>query len=127
MCVSADDGGYPGIWRSGLPSVLGLEVKALPFSKVRMNIQVDKALETIIEVKPQVIIFGASHFLFLHPINELTEVARSIGAHIGFDGSHVMGLIAGGKFQSPLQEGSPTLFGSTHNSFFGPRRNYTCG
>ncbi len=121
MCVSADDGGYPGIWRSGLPSVLGLEVKALPFSKDRMNIQVDKALETIIEVKPQVIIFGASLFLFPHPINELTEVVRSTGAHIGFDGSHVMGLIAGGKFQSPLQEGSPTLFGSTQKSFFGPQ------
>jgi len=121
MCVSADDGGYPGIWRGGLPSVLGLEVEAFPFSKDRMNIQVNKAQEAIVKVKPKVIVFGASLFLFPHPVSELTEAARAVGACVGFDGSHVMGLIAGERFQSPLQEGSSVLFGSTHKTFFGPQ------
>ncbi|MGI0085324.1 MAG: serine hydroxymethyltransferase, partial [Nitrososphaerales archaeon] len=38
-----------------------------------------------------------------------------------YDGSHVMGLIAGGKFQDPLREECSVLMGSTHKSFFGPQ------
>jgi glycine hydroxymethyltransferase len=40
---------------------------------------------------------------------------------VGFDGSHVLGLIAGEQFQDPLREGAQALFGSTHKSFFGPQ------
>ncbi len=86
-----------------------------------MNIEVDEAREAIVKVKPKVLIFGASLFLFPNPVKELTEVAKDVGAHIGFDGSHVLGLIAGGEFQQPLEEGSSALFGSTHKSFFGPQ------
>jgi len=32
-----------------------------------------------------------------------------------------MGLIAGGAFQHPLEEGCAALFGSTHKTFFGPQ------
>ncbi len=38
-----------------------------------------------------------------------------------FDGSHVLGLIAGNHFQDPLREGAQVLLGSTHKSFFGPQ------
>jgi len=121
MCVSAKDGGYPGIWQKGLPKVLGIEVEAFPFSKEKMNIKTEKTVETIIKVKPDVVIFGASFFLFPHPVLEVAKAAKAVGSHVAFDGSHVMGLIAGGKFQSPLQEGASALFGSTHKTFFGPQ------
>jgi glycine hydroxymethyltransferase len=121
MCVSAEDGGYPGLWNRGLPKYLGLELAAFPFSKEKMKIRIEEAKMAIIKAKPRVIIFGASLFLFPHPVRELAEVAKEVGAHVGFDGSHVMGLIAGGGFQSPLQEGASTLFGSTHKTFFGPQ------
>ncbi|MCK4669036.1 hypothetical protein KAT21_02830, partial [Candidatus Bathyarchaeota archaeon] len=42
-------------------------------------------------------------------------------ACVGFDGSHVMGLIAGERFQDPLREGASILFGSTHKTLFGPQ------
>jgi len=64
ICVSAKDGGYPGIWQKGLPEVLGIEVEAFPFSKEKMNIKTEKTVENIIKVKPDVVIFGASLFLF---------------------------------------------------------------
>jgi len=121
MCVSAEDGGYPGIWKKGLPKVLGLKVEAFPFSKEEMNIQAEAAAEAVTRIKPHMIIFGASLFLFPHPVHKVAEAAKAVGAHVGFDGSHVMGLIAGGKFQNPLQEGASALFGSTHKSFFGPQ------
>lgn len=121
MCVSAEDGGYPGIWRKGLPKVLGIEIEAFPFSKEKMNIKATEAAEAITRTEPAVVVFGASLFLFPHPVRELSRAAKEVGATVGFDGSHVMGLIAGKKFQNPLREGASALFGSTHKSFFGPQ------
>ncbi len=121
MCVSAEDGGYPGVWEDGLPKVLGLKLEAFPFSKEEMNIKAEEAAEVIERVKPALMVFGASFLLFPHPIRKLTEATKATNTKVGFDGSHVMGLIAGGKFQHPLEEGASTLFGSTHKSLFGPQ------
>jgi len=121
MCVSARDGGYPGIWQQGIPSFLQLRAVGFPFLKENMNIDVDKAAELIREKRPRMVIFGASLYLFPHPAKALAKVSREVDAHVGYDGSHVLGLIAGKKFQDPLQEGATMLFGSTHKSFFGPQ------
>lgn len=121
MCVSADDGGYPGIWQKGLPKALDIKVEAFPFSKEKMNIEAEKAVEAVTKIEPHVVIFGASLFLFPHPVRKVAKAAKAIDAHVGFDGSHVLGLIAGGKFQTPLQEGASALFGSTHKTLFGPQ------
>jgi len=121
LCLSATDGGYPGIWKQGLPDLLKLKVAGFPFSKEKRNIDSEKAAEWILKVKPKVIVFGASFFLFPHPLRELSKAASEVSATVGFDGSHVLGLIAGGQFQDPLREGASALFGSTHKSFFGPQ------
>ncbi len=121
MCVSPENGGYPGMWNDGLAGLFGLKAVPFPFSKHDMNIKVEEAKEAIRRFKPKLVIFGASLITFPHPVKELAEVARENGAYIGFDGSHVMGLIAGKQFQDPLKEGAYTLFGSTHKTFFGPQ------
>jgi glycine hydroxymethyltransferase len=121
MCVSPDDGGYPGMWKNGLAGLLKLNVSPFPFSKKNMNIKVQEAQETILKIKPKAVIFGASLITFPHPVKQLAKVAQENGAVVGFDGSHVLGLIAGGQFQDPLREGAQVLFGSTHKSFFGPQ------
>jgi glycine hydroxymethyltransferase len=121
VCVSPDDGGYPGFWKSGLAGLFGLKVESFPFSKRDGNIKVEKAREAIVRIKPKVVIFGASLIAFPHPVKELAEVSRESGAYVGFDGSHVMGLIAGEQFQDPLREGAHALFGSTHKTLFGPQ------
>lgn len=121
MCISPENGGYPGMWKDALAGLLSLKTVPFPFSKDDMNIQVEKAKETIKRVKPKIVIFGASLITFPHPVKDLAKVARENGACVGFDGSHVLGLIAGGQFQDPLREGAYALFGSTHKSFFGPQ------
>jgi glycine hydroxymethyltransferase len=121
MCVSPEDGGYPGMWKEGLAGLLNLETTSFPFSKSDMNIKVEETKENIMRVRPKMIVFGASLITFPQPVKELEEVAHENGACIGFDGSHVMGLIAGGEFQDPLREGAHVLFGSTHKTFFGPQ------
>jgi len=121
MCVSTSNGGYPGIWKNGCPSFLHLRIAALPFLREKMNIDLQRAENLIEQKKPRVVIFGASFFLFPHPVRALAKVAHDVGAHVGYDGSHVLGLIAGKEFQDPLREGASMLFGSTHKSFFGPQ------
>jgi glycine hydroxymethyltransferase len=121
MCVSPEDGGYPGMWKDGLAGLFSLNAVPFPFSKHDMNIRVEEAKEAITRVKPKIVIFGASLITFPYPVRELAEVAHENGACVGFDGSHVMGLIAGEHFQDPLKEGASALFGSTHKTLFGPQ------
>jgi len=121
LCVSAADGGYPGIWKNGIPKFLKLNTMGFPFSKANMNINVQETIDLMLQRRPKTVIFGASLFLFPHPIKELVKAAKEIDAQVAFDGSHVLGLIAGRKFQLPLKEGASVLFGSTHKSFFGPQ------
>jgi glycine hydroxymethyltransferase len=121
MCVSPEDGGYPGMWREGLAGLFNLKPVPFPFSKNDMNIKVEEAKEVIKRTQPKIVIFGASLITFPHPVKELAKIAQENGAIVGFDGSHVMGLIAGGQFQDPLREGAHALFGSTHKTFFGPQ------
>jgi glycine hydroxymethyltransferase len=121
MCISPENGGYPGMWKEGLAGLLRLKPYSLPFSKDDWNIKTEEATEAIQRVKPKIIILGASLILFPYKVNQLVKIARENGAFIGFDGSHVLGLIAGKQFQDPLAEGANALFGSTHKSFFGPQ------
>jgi glycine hydroxymethyltransferase len=91
-----------------------------------MNIDVDKTKAKIKELAkenkaPKLAMFGASVFLFPHPVKELEEAFREVGASICYDSAHVSGLIAGGKFQDPLREGADVLTASTHKTLPGPQ------
>lgn len=121
MVVPRDHGGYPGISQDGYPKIYGLQVVEFPFNRNVFNIDVERASQAIEQEHPRVVVFGASLILFPHPVQALREVCRRVGAKVVFDGSHVLGLIAGGQFQDPLREGAEVLIGSTHKSFFGPQ------
>jgi len=121
VCVSPVNGGYQGISKHGISHFFRLKILDFPFSKTDMNIKTNEAEDFILREKPRVVIFGASRFLFPHPVRQLAEAAHEVEALVGYDGSHVLGLIAGKEFQDPLREGAAVLFGSTHKSFFGPQ------
>lgn len=70
-----------------------------PFDEEKMNLKVNESAELIEREKPRLVIFGASFILFPAPVRELSKIASNVGAEIAFDGAHVLGLIAGGKFQ----------------------------
>jgi glycine hydroxymethyltransferase len=121
VIVGKSNGGYPGISPESYPKICGLEVIEFPFNRHKFNIDAPKASTVIEEEKPKLVIFGASFILFPHPLLELSEQCHKVGAKVVYDGSHVLGLIAGGQFQDPLREGADLLIGSTHKSFPGPQ------
>ncbi len=101
--------------------VHGLNVEYLAVDHDEMNINVEKSAEVIRQHKPKLLILGGSVLLFPHPVKELSEVAREVGAHVMYDGAHVLGLIGSGYFQDPLKEGAEVLTGSTHKTLPGPQ------
>jgi len=99
--------------------IRGLKVHQHPFDEKIMNIDGDAMAKKIIEIKPKIVLLGGSLFLFPHPVKEAKEAADEVGAKVMYDGAHVLGLIAGGKFQDPLREGADVMMGSTHKTFPG--------
>ncbi|MHA1339412.1 MAG: serine hydroxymethyltransferase [Promethearchaeota archaeon] len=102
-------------------AVHGLDVNYFKFDWDEMNINVDESAKIIREIKPKLVLFGCSVFLFPHPVKELSEVAKEVNARVGYDGAHVLGLIGSGYFQDPLREGAEILTGSTHKTLPGPQ------
>ena len=103
-------------------AVSRLDVNYIPFDRYGLNIDIDAAIKSIREVEPKLIQFGASVFLFPHPVKELAPIAKEVGAHVNYDAAHVAGLIAGKQFQDPLEEGTDTMTMSTHKTFPGPQK-----
>ena len=121
MTIDLEDGGYDGYGRDYVPAFLGLNVECLPFDRERGTLQTAAAVERIQAIKPKLVIIGASFIPFPYDIPPLRVACDAVSARLVYDGSHVLGLIAGGEFQKPLRDGCDVLLGSTHKSFFGPQ------
>jgi glycine hydroxymethyltransferase len=121
LTMGTEYGGYFGTSEVGYPRVLGLVKLFFPFDKDRWNIETEKTVELIVNEVPKLVVLGASYMLFPHPVEQIAKACRDTGTMLAYDGSHVLGLIAGGAFQQPLKEGARILVGSTHKSFFGPQ------
>ena len=108
-------------------SVLGLENINHVYSIDEFNIDPDKSADVIKAAKPGIVTFGGSLFLFPHPIKELKAVCDEVDAYVAYDASHVLGLIAGGVFQDPFNEGADLITSSTHKTFPGPQGGVILG
>jgi len=121
MAIPPEHGGYDGYAQSYIPDLLGLRASTLPYDEDLGNIDTDGTVRRIRKEKPALVILGASYLLFPYDMGPVVDACKSVGAKLAYDGSHVLGLIAGGEFQKPLKEGADVLYGSTHKSFFGPQ------
>ena len=112
--------------------VHGLDIEFFAFDPEEMTLDVDKTKAKVEDLKsqnrlPKIAMFGGSVFLFPHPVKELADFLKGHGMHINYDAAHVAGLIAGGKFQDPLREGTDTMTMSTHKTLFGPQGGLVLG
>jgi len=119
--VALSDGGHISHAKIGAAGVRGIKAYNYPFDEENMNIDVDGARRLIREVKPKVALFGQSVFLFPSPVKELRDAFDEVGCSTWYDAAHVLGLIAGKRFQDPLREGIDVISGSTHKTLPGPQ------
>jgi glycine hydroxymethyltransferase len=130
LALSIPNGGHISYGKKELGgtagSVRGLIVEYFPFDSDSMNIDVDRTKSKVEKMikegrKPKMAIFGASVFLFPHPLKELASFLQENGIKVMYDAAHVLGLIAGHTFQDPLREGAEIVTGSTHKTLPGPQ------
>ncbi len=119
--VALSHGAHISTAKFGAVGVRSVTAVPYPFDVDRMNIDVDGAARVIREVKPKVALFGQSVFLFPTPLQDLRDAFQEAGCRVWYDGAHVLGLIAGGRFQDPLREGADVITGSTHKTLPGPQ------
>ena len=98
-----------------------------PTTEDGYHLDVPKCVEMVEQKSPNLVILGKSLFLFPEPVKEIAEVCRSKNIPVLYDGAHVLGLIFGGQFQNPIEEGAHFINGSTHKTFPGPQRGVILG
>lgn len=111
----------------GAVGMRGLNTIHYPWDYKNWNLDVDEAIKFIKKEKPKVAQFGLSVFLFPTPIREIQDALQEAGSVVWYDAAHVLGLIAGGKFQDPLREGVHIISASTHKTFPGPNHGILIG
>ncbi len=99
----------------------------LPRLKDGFRLDPEAATGLIRKERPRLVVLGRSLFLFPEPVREMRAACDEVGALLLYDASHVLGLIAGGRFQDPLTEGAHLITASTHKTFFGPQRGIIAG
>src|SRR2546428_4553576 len=105
----------------GGPNSINLHI--LPLTEDHYHVDPVKTIELIDRVSPQVVVMGKSLFLFPEPVEEVAAFSKTKDIPLLYDGAHMLGLIAGGEFQSPLREGATWVTDNTHKTFPSPQRN----
>ena len=121
MAISEEYGGYTGYMENYLPNMLGFKTEFIPYSEEKQEIDYDSFEKKATEIKPKAVVLGQSFFVKHYDLGRIREICDKTGSKLLYDGSHVMGLVAGKKFQPDALKYSDILFGSTHKTFFGPQ------
>jgi glycine hydroxymethyltransferase len=104
----------------GAAGLYGLEIHHAPVDAEHYTVDVTALERTIHEVRPALVTIGGSLNLFPHPVREVADLAHAAGARVLYDAAHVSGLLAGGAWPNPLDEGADLLSMSTYKSLGGP-------
>ena len=84
------------------------------------RIDYDKLEATAMEVKPKLIVAGASAYPRAIDFERFADIAHKCGAYFMVDMAHIAGLVAAGLHQSPLPY-ADVVTTTTHKTLRGPR------
>lgn len=110
--VTHHAGGSAGMYR--------LRTVPAPVSADQFTVDIEALRALAHEHRPKMITIGASMNLYPHPVAALREIADEVGAVLLFDAAHLCGLIAGGAWPNPLEQGAHVMTMSTYKSLGGP-------
>jgi glycine hydroxymethyltransferase len=113
-------GGHLSHHEIGAPGIRGLRVIEIPYDLRRFDVDLDALGAVLAAERPKLVVVGASLMLHPHDLRPLADLVHSAGAPLLYDASHVAGLLAEGRFQTPLADGADVITFSTYKSFGGP-------
>ena len=120
MVIPESAGGHATHHARGAAGLHGLVVHEIPFDPETMNVDLEGLAQRACEIRPRIIVVGASLVLFPYDLMGVRRVADDVGARVIFDAAHLAGLIAGEVFAQPLEHGADVLTMSTYKTFGGP-------
>lgn len=83
-------------------------------------IDYDEVKKIALEVKPKLIIAGASAYSRIIDFKKFREIANLVGAYLMVDMAHIAGLVAAGVHPSPVPY-ADIITSTTHKTLRGPR------
>ena len=110
--VTHHDGGCAGLY--------GVDIHAAPVLADGYTVDVAALRDLAKKVRPALITIGGSLNLAPHPVADIRAVADEVGARVLFDAAHLCGIIAGGVWDNPLDQGADLMTMSTYKSLGGP-------
>ncbi len=113
-------GGHVTHQSAGAAGLYGLTIHPAPIDAERYTVDLDALREQVHAQRPRLITIGGSLNLTHHPVAALREIADEVGAWLLFDAAHLCGMIAGGAWPNPLEEGAHLMTFSTYKSLGGP-------
>ena len=113
-------GGHVTHHAAGCGGLYGLHSHPAPVNADGYSVDLAALRSLAQRVKPKLITIGGSLNLFPHPVAELRAIADEVGAKLLFDAAHQCGIIAGGAWANPLDQGAHLMTMSTYKSLGGP-------
>ncbi len=121
MSAAQPFGGHSSNRSDGPAGMRGLNIVDVPFNPETLEVDLDRFAQVARQHQPKLVVMGMSMTLFPLPVREMSRIIEPWGGKLIFDGAHQAGLIAGGQFQDPLNEGAVVLTGSAGKTFSGPQ------
>ena len=116
----AEIGGHVTHHAAGAAGLYGLRTLPAPVKADGYTVDVDALRKLAHEAKPRLITLGGSLNLFPHPVAAVRGIADEVGALLMFDAAHLSGMVAGGAWANPLDQGAQVMTMSTYKSLGGP-------
>ncbi len=113
-------GGHATHHTAGCAGRYGLEIHSAAVAADGYTVDLPALRDQAHALRPKLITIGGSLNLFPHPVRAMREIADEVGALLLFDAAHLCGMIAGGAWPNPLEEGAHLMTMSTYKSLGGP-------
>ncbi len=121
MALSARNGGHYTYQEVSYPGAYGLDITEVPCDgEDYPTVNLEHLADEVQRVRPKWLTVGGATMLFPYQLREISEMVRSVGGRVHYDGAHILGLAASGVFQDPLHEGASVMTGSTQKTLSGP-------
>ena len=120
MGMNLTDGGH--LTHGSAVNMSGKYFHVVPYGvdKETECIDYDALEKQAMEVKPKLIVAGASAYARIIDFERLSAIAKAVGAYLMVDMAHIAGLVAGGMHPSPLPW-ADVVTTTTHKTLRGPR------
>jgi glycine hydroxymethyltransferase len=121
MSAAQPLGGHSSNRIDGPAGAMGRKIVDIPIDPRELVVDMEAFRRVAPLVRPKLVALGLSMTLFPQPLAEMKAVIAEWGGRLFFDAAHQLGLIGGGQFQRPLEEGADIMTGSAGKTFSGPQ------